>query len=590
MSATELFFLVAQVLGGLALFIFGMNIMTDGLRQAVGGKLRTILAATTSNRFAGIGFGTVLGTLVHSSGTTVMLVGFVNAGLMTLAQAIPPVLGANIGTTVSMQLISFKLSDYCFAVIAIGFMLTMFGRNQQVKESGKALIGFGLLFLGMETMSGALKPHREALRPLLQPIDGTTWPGLFLGVGIALGITSIIQSSGATIGMAFALIDAGAFTSFPQVFPIVLGAHIGTCATALLGSIGTNIFARRTALSHLLFNIFNVSLAIAMRPLYFRFIELTSDDLKRQTANMHTLVMLITVLVLVPFIPFLHKIVEWISPTRKPLPEPTHLDPDLIPVPEKGIVAVLKELARMAKICQDSFLRLDKIILLEPNKKELDRIKKNEAAVNDIKLAIKDYVNHLTEPYLSQRQAFLLQYMDRCASDIERIGDHVETLCEISLARRAKGGKGVFDQPSLESLFHALEKSREVLRLVIESLDPKNQDFDQWAERILASRDEYMELSQHARELMAENISNHSIHPAAGVYYNSYMTTLDRIVRHTKIIAITESQPEFKIKKKKLKKESQKTHEYEEPSLVNIDLFLDRLQNGESKKPPEEEG
>ena len=178
MTGNDIFFLVFAVLGGLALFIFGMNIMCDGLRKAAGQGLRTILARTTRNRWTGVGLGGLLGTIVHSSATTVMLVGFVNAGLMTLEQTIPPILGANIGTTISMQAISFKLGAYSFFAIAVGFILHMAAPNPTAKQFGRAIMGFGILFLGMNVMSEAIKPHKAGPQSPALAAPSRTRPGV----------------------------------------------------------------------------------------------------------------------------------------------------------------------------------------------------------------------------------------------------------------------------------------------------------------------------------------------------------------------------------------------------------------------------
>ncbi len=396
MSAGDIFFLVFAVLGGLALFIFGMNVMTDGLRQAAGSRLRDILTRTTANRYAGIGLGSVLGLLIHSSGTSVMLVGFVNAGLMTLVQAIPVVLGANIGTTISMQAISFRLGDYAFFIITMGFILRMVAPSLRFKQFGTALLGFGLLFLGMTIMSDAVKPHRETLAPLLEGISADTWRGMILGVLLATAITAVIQSSGATIGMCFALIQAGVFTSIEQTFPIVLGAHIGTCATALLSSIGANIQARRCAFSHLLFNVFNVALALMAKGFFLWLIPLTSDDVLRQTANMHTAVMLVAAIIIIPVTPWFERVILWIMRSRKPEPQPSYLDEGLLDYPEKALEASILELQRVARICARSLVISAETLLFAHDRKMIMEIKRNEKVVNEVKISMKDYLTLLT--------------------------------------------------------------------------------------------------------------------------------------------------------------------------------------------------
>ena len=228
MDASTTMELTFGLLGGLALFIFGMRTMSAGLSDAVGNGMRTLLGKATRNRLAGLGLGTVIGGLIQSSASIVLFIGFINAGLMTLTQSIGPILGANIGTTLSVQLISFKLSDYCLPAIFVGLMLHMISRNRKFKYGGQAVLGFGLLFLGMVLMGDAIKPHREVFEPWLAHINGKTTVGLLTGTLVAALITGVVQSSGAVIGMGFAMISAGAITDFEGIYPIIIGANVGT--------------------------------------------------------------------------------------------------------------------------------------------------------------------------------------------------------------------------------------------------------------------------------------------------------------------------------------------------------------------------
>ncbi len=575
MTTSELAFLIFAVVGGLALFIFGMNVMTAGLRQAAGSSLRLVLAKATNNRFSGLAMGTILGTLVHSSATTVMLVGFINAGLMTLAQSIPPMLGANLGTTVSMQLISFKLSDYCFLAIALGFILEMASPNTKAKNIGRALLGFGLLFLGMNTMSGAIKPHREVFASVLTRIHGTTYPSILIGVGISAAVTAIIQSSGAVIGMCFALISAGVFTGIEQVYPIVLGAHIGTCANALLGSIGTNIEARRSAISHLAFNILNSLLAVALAPVILRLIAMTSNDLIRQTANVHTGVMLMGTALVLPISPLYARMITWLVRSKNPPPQPSFLENKLIPYPEKALYAAIQELQRVSRICARS-LKMTLEIIFTKNRRDIQAIKLNENVVDEIKLAMKDYVASLATRALSRRQAILIQNLNRCMADIERIGDHIDELCDITV-RRHKNPNGRFSGEVLQMLVDLYEAAAKVLHLVIESLNPENLDFQAIAQSILKARDEYVEKSINAKAMMNDKVASHEWPALIGVFFSEYGAALDRIVKHAKMIALTEKQPYFWIKRQKLSKMAQEAPNVALPAKVDAKDFLDQL-------------
>ena len=580
MDGSDLFFLIFAVLGGLALFIFGMNVMTDGLRKGIGSRLRDILTRTTANRLAGIGLGTVLGLLIHSSGTSVMLVGFVNAGLMSLFQSVPVILGANVGTTISMQAISFRLGDYAFFIIAVGFIIRMAIPDPRIKQFGLALLGFGLLFLGMTVMSDAVKPHRETLAPLLEGISADTWRGMLLGILLATAITAVVQSSGATIGMCFALIQAGVFTSIEQTFPIVLGAHLGTCATALLSSIGTNIQARRCAFSHLAFNILNVILALVAQRFFLWLIPLTSDDVLRQTANMHTAVMLVAAVLILPVTPLFAKAVSAILRSRKPEPQPSYLDDQLLSFPEKALEATIRELQRVARICARSLMISAETVFVKLDKRIVREIKMNERVVNEVKISMKDYLTRLTDRYLSRRQSILIQHVDRCMIDLERIGDHIDAICDLSL-RRHKSDETLVDKDSLDMLFDLYARALRIFRAVIESLNPEGREFQQMAEKILRMRDEYVLLSMNTKAAFTDKVAQRIVTPLAGFYFSEYIAGLDRIVKHSKSIALAERQPQFWIKRKKLDRQATKPPDFTRPTLVDPHDYLDRLQSEE---------
>lgn len=572
------FFLIFQVLGGLALFIFGMNIMTDGLREAAGQKLRTILSVMTTRKLSGLGLGTLIAALVHSSATTVMVVGFINAGLMTLVQAIPVVLGANIGTTLSMQAISFKLGDYALFAVATGFIVSMVAKNPKHKKIGLSFMGFGLLFLGMNLMSDAIKPHRELLKPVMASISGETPKGLILGILLATALTSIIQSSGATIGMAFALVTAGVLTSVEQTMPIIFGAHIGTCATALLGSIGTSMNAKRSAYAHLIFNVFNVTLASLLKgPLVALLVWMSPDNVLRQSANLHTVVMVVAAFLVLPFSTPYAKLVVRLFRSRKPEPEPSYLDDKLLEYPEQAICACMRELQRVAKTCAKSLRLAGQTILFAQTPQDIHAIKLNEHIVNDVKAAMKEYLARLTRRYLSKRQAILIQHLDRCMSDLERIGDHIETICNLSL-RRQKVPEAVVDKESFDTAFRLYENALHLFKLVIDSLDPDRENFQEIAQQILQARDQYMQDSLNTRAMFTDKVSQRLITPIAGIFFSEYIAALDRIVKHSKTIALAEKQPQFWIKRTKLGKHVDFAPEPALQPLVDPKDYLSRLQ------------
>lgn len=577
-DANKLFFMAFQILGGLALFIFGMNIMSDGLREAAGQKLRTVLSVMTTRKLSGLGLGTLIATLVHSSATTVMVVGFINAGLMSLTQSIPVILGANIGTTISMQAISFSLGKYALFAVTFGFIMSMVAKNPKTKKIGLSIMGFGLLFLGMNLMSDAIKPYRDLLRPIMASISGETTQGLVLGILMATLLTSIIQSSGATIGMAFALVQAGVLVSVEQTMPIILGAHIGTCATALLGSIGTSMNAKRSAYAHVIFNIFNVILASLLKgPLVALLVWMSPDNVLRQSANLHTVVMVVAAFLVLPFSTPYAKLILRLFRSRKPEPEPSYLDDKLLEYPEQAICASIHELQRVAKICAKSLRLAGQTILFAHTSQDIHALKLNEQVVNDVKLAMKEYLANLTRRYLSKRQAILIQHIDRCMSDLERIGDHIETICNLSL-RRQKVPEAIVDKDSFDTAFRLYENALHIFKLVIDSLDPDRENTQEIAQQILQARDDYMQSSMSTRAMFTDKVAQRAITPIAGIFFSEYIAALDRLVKHSKSIALAEKQPQFWIKRTKLTKHVDMAPEPALQELVDPKDYLARLQ------------
>jgi phosphate:Na+ symporter len=482
-----------------------------------------------------------------------------------LIESIPAVIGANIGTTLSMQLVSFKIGKYCMLVIGVGFFTRFFVPYPRIKFAGLSLMGFGMIFLGMTIMSEAVHPFRDDLQPLLTGSDATHWKGMLFGVGIATLVTAVIQSSGATIGMCFALADAGVFSQLHNIYPIVLGAHIGTCATALLGSIGTHIEARRCALSHLFFNLIGVSIAMIFASPLLALVERSSTDLVRQTANLHTLVMVVGGLVVAPLAPLLVRLVRCATPTTKPSPETSFLDDELLGRPEQAVAASIRELQRVAEL------------MLFTNRRRARReIRTNEQVINEIKLSMRDFLNRLAHYRLSRRQALLVQYIDRCMVDIERISDHIDAVADLSDNRlNIKGA--IFTKDSFDRLFELYRSCADVLQLVEESLSPAVQRKEKNSSAILDARDAYRNKSMDARDYLIRSIENKTEPPLAGYYFSLYITAFDRIVKHSKSIALVEQSPSFWIKEKKLDVQAERQAPREDPELVKAEEYLRRL-------------
>ena len=571
MDGATLTQLVFGLAGGLALFIYGMQMMSKGLADAVGNSMRTLLAKATRNRATGLGLGTVIGGLIQSSASVVLFIGFINAGLMTLPQAVVPVMGANIGTTLSMQLVSFRLTDYCLPAFFLGLVLHMVAKNPKLKHGGFALMGFGLLFLGMSLMSDSIRPHRELFEPWLAHINGSTLRGLLTGTLLSMLVTGVVQSSGAVIGMGYAMVSAGAITGLEGIFPIIIGANIGTCVTGLIGSIGTTVEARRTAFVHLLFNLIGTAIAIPAAPLFYKLIPYTSADVVRQAANADTLKMVAVSLILLPFTPLLVRAVRKVVPDGEPEAEPSHLDDALLNRPEQAIVQSLRELQRTARICAQS-LQLAAREFVRHEAGTARRIRVNEQSINAIKLAMRDYLSTLTHHHLSRRQAILIEHIDRCMSDLERVGDHVANLAAIA-ERQRRHAASRFIPEAIEDWLAVHRAVAELLERVIDSLDPESADFQTSAKAVLEAAEHYKAVSQEADSHHFQRLEEKTVTPMAGLLFYDYLSNFSRMAKHIKSIAHAEQQPKFWIKRKKLGKTV--------PEETYPPDYLDRLQSDE---------
>ena len=568
--------LIFGLLGGLALFIFGMRTMSQGFAAAVGKDMRRIIASSTRNRVAGVALGSSLGFLVQSSASIVLFVGFINAGLMSLGEAIGPMLGANIGTTLSMQLISFKLSDYCLVAVAVGLLVNVAARRSFLKNGGLALLGFGILFLGMTIMSDSIRPHRDVFAPWLSHIDGSTLRGLLIGTVVAALITGIIQSSGAVIGMAFALVSAGVITRFEGIFPIIIGANIGTCVTGLLASIGTTISARRIAIAHLLFNVMSTALAMVTAALFYRFIPLTSGDIIHQAANANTIKMLLSVLCVLPIVPLYGRLVVFLTPSKRSEPTRSFLDPGFLDRPEQAMYACLRELRRTAQMCAES-LRLAAPEFLKHDPRLVRTIKTNEESVNAIKGAMGDYIVQITRHYLSRRQVILIEHIERCMSDLERIGDHVANLVGKSDQQR-RLPTARFGAVEIEDWLAIHEAVLALLEKVVDSLDPDIADFRGMAQKILDQQKHITEIVRRVRKAHFERMEKSTVTPIAGMLFNAYVASFSRITKHIKNIALTEQHPKFGLKREKLEwVMSDDAPGYALPGEIDPETYLKRL-------------
>ncbi len=559
-------------IAGLTLFLYGMALMTGGLRDWAGEQLQSFLRRATARHARGLMAGGLLGALIQSSAGTVVMAGLAHAGLLNAAQSLPLILGLNIGTTLAVQFIAFRLADWAAIPLAIGALLFLTGGGSRRRPLGAALLGIGLIFLGLSLLSDPMRPYRETLGRWLSHFDGASIGGLVAGTVASLVVTAIVQSSSAVIGMVIALVSAGVISRFEQAYPILIGANIGTCATAFVGTLGARPEAKRIAMAHLLFNVFGGVLGVCAAPLFYRFIGGVSSDLARQIAHANTIKMAMSAALFWPLFPAFTALLQRIYPSGEDDIPPSHLDDALLTRPEDALRAVVGELRRAAMICLQSH-RLSRPIILENNPPALRRIQKNEEASDHLKRAIHDYLFRTTRRYLSRRQAILLQYLDRISWNLERIHDHITVIVEISI-RRYSMPEATFFIEDLNRLFDLHEAIELILEQLAQSLDASADSIYPGAIRTLSTINDFFTRNMETQQAFTKKIGQH-IYPAlSGLFFSEYVFTFDRIALHARRISETVCLKDFRIKTAKLGREEPDTPSFQPPERVRVSEYL----------------
>ncbi len=547
MTASEHILQVGSTLGGLALFIYGMRLTSEGLQALAGGRIRYLLQKVTTHRLSAFGIGNLASFLIHTGATTVMVVGFINAGLLSLTASIPIILGANVGTTLSMQLLSFKIGQYCYFAIGAGVLMILASKRVAVRQTGMLFLGFGLIFLGMTTMDDAIVPFKNSgyFDDFLAITHGGTTRGLVVGIVAGAVLTAVLQSSGATIGMLFALAMAGVFTDLRQAFPLLLGSHIGTCSATVLGSLGTSIEARRSVLAHLFFNIAGTLLAAFMAPLYFAGIPFLGGSLVHQIANAHTAVQLLSAVLLLPFTAQFASLIEWLTPSSQPKQDKSHLDDGLLMTPEMALVAAILETRRMAVITR-KMVRQSMEGFVKLRESKFAMVVEAETSVNLLRDAINAYLRNIALRQLSSRQSMLVQLLVRAVAEIERIGDHASSLVRITQDK--KDYKVRFDKDSMTRLVDIYTLADNLLEFVTSSLDPANMEVEHKSGAMLEAYKTYHQASADARNRYKERILAGHENATNGWAYAAYLHAFDRIVEHARDVTQARTDPLFRLK------------------------------------------
>ena len=526
--------------GGLALFLYGMNSMSDALQKAVGEKMKKILEFLTKNPIMGVLAGAlVTAVLQSSSATTVMVIGFVSAGLMSLPQAISVIFGANIGTTMTAQLMAFKITDYIYPIIFVGFMLYFASKKEKVKNVGLVIFSFGLLFEGIEIMGSVMKPLANS--PIFVELMAKVSDIPVLGVLLGAVMTLVVQSSSATIAVLQNFASQPGPDGVTSVIglagaiPILFGDNIGTTITALLASIGQSKNAKRTALAHSIFNITGSIVFLFLIPVLAKFVQFISpkgpevEVISRQIANAHTTFNVVCTLVWLPLIPLMVKIVTTIvrgDDTKKVHSyEPQYLDDKMIGQPIPAMYMVSNEINRIAT-STEKMLKILKEIVSGDNKEETKSLfKKYHNAIRTLQDAIVTYISKLfTGGALTEVQAERVAGYLAIANNIDRIADRCGDVVDIY--ERIGASEKILSEQAKEELAQCVTIAEELFEQAITAVATDNVD---QAEQVIQDKKRMRKAQKKSTKKHLERLQENLCDPELTRAYSGILLNLDRV-------------------------------------------------------------
>ncbi|MEF9991424.1 MAG: Na/Pi cotransporter family protein [Paraclostridium sp.] len=527
--------IVISLMGGLGLFLYGMNLMAEGLEKSAGAKLKKIVELLTSNIFMGVAVGAFVTAIIQSSSaTTVMVVGFVNAGIMNLTQAIGVIMGANIGTTITAQLVSFDLNGMAPVALGIGIILYLFASKPKTKNIAEILIGFGILFTGMDFMKAAVEPLAEykGFTDLLITFGDHPILGLLLG----FGITAIVQSSSASMGMLIALASQG-LIPLSAALPILYGQNIGTCVTSLISSVGASSNAKRAAVMHLIFNVLGtaVFLILLNKPVVNFVTNMDPGDVARQIANTHTLFNIISVIILLPFTKFIIKLAVKLVPDKEGEDDEhkaiKYLDDRMVETPSIAVASAVKETLRMGKKAKES-LSYSIDAFIEKSQDKIDKTLKREKTVNELQKGILNYLLKLSKANLDGDSRDIVDSLFNTVNDIERIGDHAENIAE--LAQDIIDGDLKLSEQGTEEIKELYSKVIATYSYSLEAM--KNYDVD-LACKVIKMEEQVDMMEKSCRANHMHRLNNNLCSIDSGVIFLDLISNLERVSDHAVNIA-----------------------------------------------------
>lgn len=522
------FIIYTSLFGGVLLLLYGIRLVGEGLQSAAGPLLKSVLGRLTRNPLSGLGIGTLITAILQSSSaTTVMLVGFVNAGLLNLRQSMGIILGADIGTTVTIQLISFRVFDYAILLVGLGILGMLVFKNRVRKDLSQGVLGFGFIFLSIRIMAESMTPLKES--PVFMLLLGALGDNPLTGIIISGIFTALFHSSAATIGIALAMAVEG-IIPLKAAIAVILGANIGTCVTAVTASVGTSAEAKRTAYAHIVFKIAGVAIVLPFLEQFEKAVVSTAESLPRQIANAHTIFNIGIALVFLPFLPIAEKVFTRIVP-EKVSPEkfgPRYLDSHLFSTPELALGQATREAIRMADIVEEMIKGT--ISVFKNNDRELlEKIEDRDDDVDLLDREIKLYLvkilrGSLTDS-LSKREIDILDMIN----NLENIGDIVDKNLMRSAKKKINSGLS-FSKEGMEEIATFHGKIIENFDLAISAFTSRSADL---ASKVVNRKDRIEEMCKELKQAhinrlhlgYKESIETSSIHL-------DVLTNLERINSH----------------------------------------------------------
>jgi len=537
-----------ELVGGLALFLFGMEQMSDGLKAAAGDRMKDLLSKLTKTRFSAAITGAFVTSVIQSSSvTTVLVVGFVSAGLMSFSQSIGIIMGANIGTTITAQIVAFKVEKAALLMIAVGFAMLFLSKDDRIKQYGNMLMGLGLIFFGMGIMSEGMTPLRS-YDPFIDLMASMERP--ILGILVAAIFTALVQSSSATTGIVIVMASQG-FITLPAGIALAFGANVGTCITAVLAAIGKPTEAKRASLVHVLFNVAGVLLWLLFIPqlahLVTQFSPVAAADLTgtaklaaevpRQIANAHTIFNIANTLIFIGFTTQLAKLVERLIPEvtikEKTIIKTKYLDDELFATPALALDRVRLELGHLAELTEEMFEKI-RIAYQNSNHEELDYIANLDDKVDIIHAQITEYLKKLTMEELSENENNdLIRYL-QANEDFERIGDVIET--NLVAAGHQAIRAGVSDSETsrdiIKELYEAIQKAMTNAKASLVDED------EVAAQSVVHMKDSINQLALNALKKQSERLQKEGSHNIDVTQFeNELIDSMKRIYSLTKRVA-----------------------------------------------------